>query len=173
MGRGISWGFQHKQCSYCVLSSGDSTWDESGPLLWQRDGSSTSRPSRRSARSRGLATTPGVSRTGDLDGHRSRGGSSQTGLLRREARPFSPSLNLAAAGQSNGGSLMTTHAAAAAAAASTTVDAPAAQQQQRQPQEPRQQTGFGEDGQPHQEGGGEQAQEDQNFNEAERQGGTS
>ena len=34
MGRGISWGFQHKQCSYCVLSSGDSRWDESGPLLW-------------------------------------------------------------------------------------------------------------------------------------------
>mgnify|MGYP000294467616 CR=1 FL=1 len=44
--------------------------------------------------------------------------------------------------------------------------------QQRQQQEPRQQTGFGEDGQPHQEGGGEQAKEDQNFDEAEQQRGT-
>ena len=121
----------------------------------------------------GASVTPEVSRTGDFDGHRSGGGSSQPGLLRREATPFSP-LNLAAADQSNGGSLMTTHAAAATtAAASTTVDAPGAQQQQRQQQEPRQQTRFGEDGQPHQQGGGEQAQEDQNFDQAEQQEGTS
>ena len=83
MGRGISWGFQHKQCSYCVLSSGDSRWDESGPLLWQRDGSSTYRPSRRSARSRGLATTPGVSRAGNRDGSTQTGWRTPQGHCRR------------------------------------------------------------------------------------------
>ena len=79
MGRSLSWGFQHRHCSHCILSSGDSAWDDTGPLRRQ-DGSGTfklpGRLSHHSARSRGVAATPGVSKAGALDRHSSGGGSS-------------------------------------------------------------------------------------------------
>ena len=168
MGRGLGWGFQHKQCSYCILSSGDSKWDESGPL-WQRGSSRTpklpGRLSRRSARSRGVQTTPGVSRDGDLDGRNRGGGGSRSELLNVGAIPFSPISNLAAVGQqTNGGSLTTTRAAAADDAA-TTAQQQQQQQQRHHQQSPQQQSGEGEGDQPHQEGERGEARGDQEFEE--------
>jgi len=123
--------------------------------------------SRRSTRSRGVAATPGVSRAGALDGHSRGGGSFRTGILRSEAEPFLLGAIPAAADQHHS-SLLTT---SAAAAASTSVVAPGAQLQQQQ--QPRKQSGSSEDRQPHQEGGREHAQEDQNFDETEQEEGTS
>mmetsp|Transcript_37504 Transcript_37504/g.67909 ORF Transcript_37504/g.67909 Transcript_37504/m.67909 type:complete len:644 (-) Transcript_37504:267-2198(-) len=170
MGRGLGWGFQHKQCSYCILSSGDSKWDESGPL-WQRGSSRTpklpGRLSRRSARSRGVQTTPGVSRDGDLDGRNRGGGGSRSELLNVGAIPFSPISNLAAVGQqTNGGSLTTTRAAAAADDAATTAQQQQQQQQRHHQQSPQQQSGAGEGEQPHQEGERGEARGDQESEEA-------
>ena len=133
------WGMrpgQRQLSGFFVCNSSHPAWGIPGPMTQAGYRSMHKGTNRRIAKqgwgtlaqSGGASVTPEVSRTGDFNGHRSGGGSSQPGLLRREATPFSP-LNLAAADQSNDGSLMTTHAAAAAtAAASTTVDAPDAQQ---------------------------------------------
>mmetsp|Transcript_43089 Transcript_43089/g.70544 ORF Transcript_43089/g.70544 Transcript_43089/m.70544 type:complete len:672 (+) Transcript_43089:90-2105(+) len=169
MGRGLGWGFQHKQCSYCILSSGDSKWDESGPL-WQRGSSRTpklpGRLSRRSARSRGVQTTPGVSRDGDLDGRNRGGRGSRSELLNVGAMPFSPISNLAAVGQqTNGGSLTTTRAAAADDAA-TAAQQQHQQQQRHHQQSPRRQSGESEGEQPHQEGERGESRGDQEYEKA-------